>query len=135
MYLVQTCRSYISIYIHRGYRKVMYNADIYICIYVYHVHKLRVKKKRMKTRRRRRRRGTGWIGRWYMRARGVVTGKRRGGGGAGSILGNQIVVHGGAVSESLTINPRGVGPLNNKHGDRGGGGRPFAHAPSALFHF
>jgi len=40
-------------------------------------------------------------------------------GGAGSILGNQIVVHGGAVSESLTINPRGVGPLNNKHGDRG----------------
>lgn len=41
------------------------------------------------------------------------------GGGAGSILGNQIVVHGGAVSESLTINPRGVGPLNNKHGDRG----------------
>jgi len=23
------------------------------------------------------------------------------------------------VSESLTINPRGVGPLNNKHGDRG----------------
>jgi len=42
-----------------------------------------------------------------------------GGDGAGSILGNQIVVHGGAVSESLTINPRGVGPLNNKHGDRG----------------
>lgn len=44
---------------------------------------------------------------------------RGGGGSAGSILGNQIVVHGGAVSESLTINPRGVGPLNNKHGDRG----------------
>lgn len=52
-------------------------------------------------------------------ARVSVMGRRVGGASAGSILGNQIVVHGGAVSESLTINPRGVGPLNNKHGDRG----------------
>jgi len=65
----------------------------------------------MKTRREEKKWSGLDVGRGWRRARG--------GGGAGSILGNQIVVHGGAVSESLTINPRGVGPLNNKHGDRG----------------
>lgn len=64
------------------------------------------------------------------------SGKFRGAyGDAGSILGNQIVVHGGAVSESLTINPRGVGPLNNKHGDRSVAGRQRrrpAHRASAM---
>lgn len=62
-----------------------------------HTHKHRPSVVKGKGWRRGLRRGRGRVG--------VRPRRRNGGGSAGSILGNQIVVHGGAVSESLTINP------------------------------